>query len=201
KPSREARRSVAKAKRNPKKTPGKSRINWTEARDYYAYSFTKTLDDVAKKYGVALSTVRRRSAMEKWKDLRNRARDTNLAEIATEGLKRAFEDRAEAVEALLRVEYRESLSHAQQMQKLRKLNGNAWAPRNHKAHAETMGLLFNRIRLSLGLPTEIAANLDDEKQKIPMLYVPEQAQDYSGEEQQEPPKKKAKARGKRTTKA
>ena len=152
---------MSKRKKPGRGAPRASRTDWVAARDRWVYSFTLTLDDIAEEFGVAVSTVRRRSSLEKWGDLRREAKEQQLTKVASEGLKRAFEHRAEAVEALLRVEYMESLSHAQQMQALRKTQGASWTPGSHKAHADAMGVVFSRIRLSLGLPTDITKSSVD----------------------------------------
>ena len=166
------------------RAPRASRVDWVAARDRWVFSFTLTLDDIAEEFGVAVSTVRRRSSLEKWGDLRRQAKEQNLSKVASEGLKRAFENRAEAVEALLRVEYMESLSHAQQLQALRKSFGNDWTPGAHKSFAEAIGLVFNRVRISLGLPTVIGATPEEaEKAKhIPIAYLPGRAMNRNGSE-------------------
>jgi hypothetical protein len=69
---------------------GPKGIDWIEAKAYYMESFTRSYSDVAKKYGVSMTTVERRGTDESWvkarKDLGERAlvefEENKIMEIA-----------------------------------------------------------------------------------------------------------------------
>lgn len=67
-------------------------INWTKARADYTTGKVASYRDLAKKYGVSLSTILRRARKEQWQTLRTQTSD-KIRAVVTERVAMAEADR------------------------------------------------------------------------------------------------------------
>lgn len=165
---------MPKAKAKPKRKPRpksrqeRTRLPWDQIRALYVGSVEHvSYEKLAEQFGCTKQAIDKRASVEGWVDERR----ASVGRVLAEAMQNAFEDKKKAMAAVLRFEHSESLSHAAQLRVLRKANGADWQPREHKQHAEAFGLVMKRLRLSLGMPTEITEWPKDGSQPI-RVYIP-----------------------------
>lgn len=167
------------AKKPKSSKGGPKRIDWYEARKDYLADSSLSLDDIAKKYGVAKSTVGLRAKSEDWTNLRQDLHEKAFTKFT---------------EKLLDQKSSASNRHLTHWQNLQSLANNSIVDmaersyeRNKAGHlilldgkpipkplnpfeleklAKTMKLAIDGERVVLGLPTSVSALSDPEGNSV-----------------------------------
>lgn len=136
-------------------------IDWSAIKiDYIGRVKKISYEQLAKKWRVNCANLKRRAAADPdgtWADQRLQYE----TQVVNQALRRAFEDRVNALRALVRLAYRESMAHLQDVVNLRLHSKDPDRPdvkplraHQHRALAETKEILFQRAFAALKTPDD-----------------------------------------------
>ena len=139
--------------------PTPKKINWLEAQKYYLLDSTVTLEDVAKKFGVSVTMVKRRSSDDGWLDARKELTKNALLQFSQDlAAKKAVANDRHLKAFTKATEYADGM-----------LDIEGMTPKELQAAVSALKSAVEGERIVLGLPTSVSVHQDpDGKPVIPV---------------------------------
>lgn len=132
---------------NPNNATGPKSIDWLEAKKYYLESFSRSYDDVAKKFGVSLTMVESVGSKESWVKVRQELGERGVEEFEKNKILEIGKANTQHLNIARAIQ-----SIAAQFIKANQ-NNTSFRTSDLKNVADAMEKGVNMERLILGLPT------------------------------------------------